>query len=193
MTTRHRRQFVFALLAALPLAQAQAPEEAILAPPPNSAHQAGGLVRFIGRGSGPVKLDGVPVTTKTLHEGVQTAELKPAKPGIHLLEFEGQTLRFLTADEATPGFAAFSPHPPAAQCETCHAVRNGRWRFQRVSLASVCSNCHAREAFQAKHTHEMTVLTDCQLCHNPHGSTTARPAHLKLDRDKACRQCHNLQ
>ena len=165
---------------------------AILAPPLDSAHSSAAPVRFIGRGTGPLKLDGAIVTTQSPHPGVQTAELKPAQPGIHTLEFEGQSVRFSTGP-APETFAAFRPHPPANQCETCHAVRNGRWRFQRVSLASVCSQCHSKDTFQAKHTHEMGVLTDCQLCHNPHGSTAAVPAHLKLPRDAACKQCHALR
>ena len=173
-------------------AAALAAEEpgAILAPPPDSAHPVAGPVRFIGRGAGPFKLDGVAVTTQSPHGGVQTAELRPAKHGVHELEFEGQTLRFSLGP--THGFTAFRPHPPANQCQTCHAVRNDKWRFQRVSLASVCSQCHSKDTFQAKHTHEMALLTDCQLCHNPHGSTTAVPAHLKLAKDAACKQCHAL-
>jgi predicted CXXCH cytochrome family protein len=163
---------------------------AILSPPPDSAHPAASTVRFIGRGGGALKLDGAVVATQSPHEAVQTAELKPEKPGVHTLEFEGQTLRFSLG--SAEKFAAFKPHPPANQCETCHTVRNGRWRFQRVSLASVCSQCHSKETFPAKHTHEMAVLTDCQLCHNPHGSTAATPAHLKLARDAACKQCHAL-
>ena len=193
----HRTRLVCLAAAWLASASALTAEEpgAILAPPPDSAHPAAaaaaGPVRFIGRGAGPLKLDGTTVTTESPHEGVQTAELRSAKPGVHELEFEGQTLRF-SVGPAAPGFTAFRPHPPANQCQTCHAVRNGKWRFQRVSLASVCSQCHAKDTFQAKHTHEMALLTDCQLCHNPHGSTTAVPAHLKLAKDVACKQCHAL-
>lgn len=179
---------IFGLIALL--AQAADEPGPILAPPVDSAHPAGATVRFIGRGAGPLKVDGATVATQSPHDGVQTAELKALAPGVHTLEFEGQALRFSSGPAA--GFTAFRAHPPANQCETCHAVRNGRWRFQRVSLASVCSQCHARETFQVKHTHEMAVLTDCQLCHNPHGSTTAVPAHLKLSRDVACKQCHAL-
>ena len=178
-----------ALIAAAAAAGAEEPG-AILAPPPDSAHPAAGSVRFIGRGAGALKLDGAAFTTQSPHEGVQTAELKTVKPGVHELEFDGQKLRFSIGPAES--FTAFRPHPPANQCETCHTVRNGKWRFQRVSLASVCSQCHAKDTFQAKHTHEMALLTDCQLCHNPHGATTAVPAHLKLAKDAACKQCHAL-
>ncbi len=193
MTLRHSALFLAS--ASLLLLSAADEPGAILSPPPDSTHPAAGPIRFIGRGSGPLKLNGNAVITQSPHEGVQTTELKPAKPGLHTLEFEGQTLRFSLGPAAASGtenFAAFRPHPPANQCETCHAVRNGRWRFQRISLASVCAQCHAKETFQAKHTHEMAVLTDCQLCHNPHGSTTAATAHLKLPREAACKQCHAL-
>ena len=190
-----RQSAFFLASAALLLCAADEPGP-ILAPPPDSAHPAANPIRFIGRGAGPLKLDGIAVATQSPHEGVQTTELKPAKPGVYTLEFEGQTLRFSVGPATaarTGNFAAFHPHPPADRCETCHAGRNGRWRFQRISLASVCSQCHNRETFQARHTHEMAVLTDCQLCHNPHGSTTAATAHLKLPRDAACQQCHALR
>lgn len=191
-------------LAALFLNAEEPAPSPILAPPPQSAHAASsGPVRFIGRSSSSaatpeLKLDGKAVSLTSPHEGVFTAEVAPGAAGVHELEFEGQKLRFAVTDRgaggAPPdGFQAFRPHPPANQCQTCHAVRNGKWRFQRVSLASVCSQCHAKATFPAKHTHEMAVLTDCQLCHNPHGSTTAIPAHLKLSRDTACKQCHALQ
>lgn len=174
------------------------PPSPILAPPPQSAHPAGSPIRFIGssnKATGAIlRLDGKEIALASPHEGVYTTAIPAPPSGEHELEFEGQKLRFATGLAAPPaGFAAFRAHPPANQCETCHAARNGRWRFQRVSLASVCSQCHAREGFPAKHTHEMAVLTDCQLCHNPHGSTAAAPAHLKLKRDAACKQCHALQ
>jgi predicted CXXCH cytochrome family protein len=175
------------LVAALATPQDPPP---ILAPPEGAAFPAGSAVRFIGRGDGPLKLDGQPVETKSPHPGVQTAELKPPA-GEHTIQFGGQTLKLFVGAGAPADTKAFRPHPPANQCETCHAVRNGNWRFVRASLSGVCSACHAKEAFPAKHTHEMAVLADCQLCHNPHGSTAA--AHLKLSKDAACKQCHSLQ
>ena len=184
------RSYLIVLLAAAAVAHAQEPG-AIMAPPPDSAHPATAPVLFICRGAGALKVDGVTTATQSPHENVHTLELTGLTPGLHTLEFGGQTLRFSVGPTAE-NFTAFKTHPPAAQCETCHAVRLGRWRFQRVSLASVCSQCHARETFQAKHTHEMQVLTDCQLCHNPHGSTAAQPAHLKLTPKAACNQCHAL-
>lgn len=188
------------LCGGLALSAEDPPPSPILAPPPQSAHPAGSPVRFIGLGSSgkatgaSLKLDGKEIALTSPHEGVYTAEIPAPAAGEHELEFEGQKLRFAAGLSVPPaGFAAFRAHPPTNQCATCHAVRSGRWRFQRVSLASVCSQCHAKESFPAKHTHEMAVLTDCQLCHNPHGTTTAVPAHLKLKRDVACKQCHALQ
>ena len=180
---------VFALAAALVVAQDPPP---ILAPPEGAVFSAGSAVRFIARGDGALKVDGQAAETKSPHTGVHTAELKPAA-GAHTIEFGGQTLKIFVgpAASAPEGMKAFRPHPPANQCETCHAVRNGNWRFIRASLSNVCSACHAKEAFQAKHTHEMAVLADCQLCHNPHGSTADK--HLKLSKDAACKQCHSLQ
>lgn len=195
----HLKRLIVLTTAALWAAEEPAPQP-ILAPPPGSAHPASaGPIRFIGRGAAAagLKLDGKSVALTSPHEGVHTAELAPGAPGVHELEFEGQKLKFAVTAAGGAGapeeYKAFRPHPPANQCQTCHAARAGKWRFQRISLASVCSQCHAKESFQARHTHEMAVLTDCQLCHNPHGSTVAVPAHLKLARDAACKQCHALQ
>lgn len=159
----------------------------IYAPPDNSQHD--GKVRIIAQteGKGDLKLDGKAIQTESPHPGVATAELTLDK-GIHTLELGDQRVRF--AIQPADGFTPFRPHPPVAQCTSCHAVRNNRWRFTRASLSNVCSACHSKDTFPAKHTHGMDLLPDCQMCHNPHGSTAA--GHMKLSREKACQQCHSL-
>jgi len=160
----------------------------IYSPPPDAAF-ADGKVRVIAQtaGKGELLLDGRPVRTESPHPGVATTLLDLA-PGEYTIALGDQKVRVRVP--AGGGFAPFRPHPPVEQCSTCHAVRNNRWRFTRASLAAVCSACHSRETFPAKHTHGMDVLPDCQLCHDPHGSTA--PAHMKLSREKACQQCHSL-
>lgn len=154
--------------------------------PPEGAVFAGG-VRLIARTDGKAELllDGRKVEVQSPHPGVVTALVKPPD-GAHELALGDQKVRFQVG-----GTATFRPHTPVENCTTCHMARNGRWRFVRASLSSVCSQCHSRDAFPAKHTHLMDVLPDCQLCHDPHGSTAA--AHLKMDKEKACKQCHSLQ
>ncbi|MFN7921687.1 MAG: cytochrome c3 family protein [Bryobacteraceae bacterium] len=176
---------VFLLAPVIAFAQ----DNLILAPPPDSAFPPG-PVRLIARvaGESAVKLDGEAVKVESPHPGVVTAELQPA-PGTHEITLGDQKVRFAVGK--ADGFTAFRPHPPSNSCTTCHAVRNGRWRFVRASLSNVCSQCHSKETFPAKHTHQMDLLPDCQLCHNPHGSTAA--GHMKLARDAACKQCHSLQ
>lgn len=170
------------------LAQDDSPD-LILAPPPDSAFSPG-PVRLIARtgGQNEPKLDGQPIKVESPHAGVVTAELQPS-PGPHEITLGTQKIRFVVGK--ADGFTAFRPHPPANTCNACHAVRNGRWRFIRASLSNVCSQCHSKETFAAKHTHQMDLLPDCQMCHNPHGSTA--PAHMKLSRENACKQCHSLQ
>jgi predicted CXXCH cytochrome family protein len=175
----------------LGLAPAQESPNVIYAPVPDSAH-ASGAVRVVAKSDGQteLRLDGVKVEPQSPLKGVLRADLKPS-PGVHELTLGTQKLRFFSGPAAPPEFRAFREHPPVANCETCHAIKNAEWRFQRITLTGVCSQCHDREAFPKKHTHEMAILPDCQLCHAPHGSTAV--AHLKLEKEKACKLCHSLQ
>jgi len=166
------------------------PANQVLAPPPNALFQKG-PVRVIARTDGNTELllDGKKVTVESPHAGVLTAEVT-VESGVHEVTVGDSRAKFAVGD--APGeWKAFRQHPPVSQCTTCHAVRNGNWRFVRASLASVCSACHNKEKFPEKHTHEMGILTDCQMCHDSHGSTAA--GHLKMSRANACKLCHNLQ
>ena len=180
-------------LAAMALcAAAQEPvDNRIFAPPAGARFPAGASVRVIARMApgAEMKLDGVPLSMESPHPGVATLELK-LTPGAHTFQLGDQSIRVVAGDGVDEG-KPFRAHPPVSNCGACHTVRNGRWRFLRASLSNVCSQCHAKETFPARHTHAMDVLPDCQMCHDPHGSTAA--AHLKMDRDAACRQCHSLQ
>ncbi|MBM3739627.1 MAG: hypothetical protein FJW39_27995 [Acidobacteria bacterium] len=164
-------------------------DPAILAPPRGVAFP-GGEVRVIVRADGKtqLKLDGKPVSAETPAEGVLTAALQLA-PGAHEISYGAETVRVFAGPGPGAEFKPFRPHPPVANCTTCHAVKNGIWTFQRASLATVCSQCHAKDKFPAKHTHEMGILADCQICHDPHGSTAA--AHMRKEKEAACKQCHN--
>ena len=78
-------------------------------------------------------------------------------------------------------------HPPVAEvkCTQCHELSSrGRFRFRNNS----CFDCHPKESFAKVHTHDATVLTECGLCHNAHGSTVK--AHLLYPKETACKQCH---
>jgi predicted CXXCH cytochrome family protein len=157
----------------------------IFSPPEGAVFK--GAVRVIARtaGTSQLKLDGQKVDAQSPHQSVLTALVKPAE-GAHELTLGDQKVRFSVGSAAT-----FRAHAPVENCASCHMIRNGRWRFVRASLATVCSQCHDKEAFPARHTHQMDVLPDCQLCHDPHGSTAA--AQLKMEKEKACKQCHSLQ
>jgi predicted CXXCH cytochrome family protein len=180
---------ILLLLAASALAQDDAGR--ILAPPDAARFKPGEPIRLIARvpAGAAIQVDGAPVATDSPHQGVATAELKLAS-GAHTIALGNQTVRIAVGD-GIDGTKPFRPHPPVSDCTSCHAVRNGRWRYQRASLSNVCSKCHSAATFQPRHTHEMGLLPDCQMCHDPHGSTAA--AHMKMDRDTACRQCHALQ
>lgn len=164
----------------------------IHSPPPDSAFTEG-PVHFIAAASqAKLLLDGQPAPASVPAPGVLFAELTP-KPGLHELALETsegrKALRIYVGPAPPPGFAVFRPHPATASCNNCHAVKDGEWSWKRASLVSICFDCHNRETFPKSHTHVPSVLADCQICHNPHGSTV--PAHLTLSKDKACKQCHN--
>lgn len=182
----HRPRLILLLAALACVAQ---DEPAILAPP-KGATFARGPVRFIARienGAQP-RLDGKALTGESPVPGMVTAELVVG-PGAHEIVLGKETVRFFVGAGASAEFKPFRFHPPMANCNTCHAVKNGEWAFQKPSLVTLCSQCHDRDKFAAKHTHVIGVLADCQICHDPHGSTEV--GHLKKSKEVACKQCHS--
>ena len=184
----HRLSLI-ASIAAICLAQQPAPD--ILSPAADSRFSKG-PVRVIARSeAGAVlRLDGKPIVAESPADGVLLAYLTPAA-GVHEIVLKTakgeQKVRFSVGAEGS--FAPFREHPPVANCQTCHAVKNGVWSLQRASPVLLCSQCHSKESFPKTHTHIPGVLADCQMCHNPHGSATA--AFLTMGKEKACKQCHN--
>ena len=157
--------------------------------PTQDAVVAVGAVRIIARveGKGELRVNGKNVAAESPAAGVLTAEVK-LTAGAHEIAL------FAAGKEEkrkiqVGGKVNFRPHPPAAGCDACHAVKNGEWAFQRASLTGVCFTCHQRDSFAAKHTHVPGVLADCQMCHSAHGSTAV--AHLKMEKAQACKLCHN--
>jgi predicted CXXCH cytochrome family protein len=164
----------------------------IYTPPPDSAFIEGPVPVIAAASQAKLILDGEPVPAAVPAPGVVFAQLKP-KPGLHELALETpqgrKVLRIHVGPAPPPGFPLFRPHPATASCDNCHALKDGEWSWKRASLVSICFDCHSRETFPKSHTHVPAVLADCQICHNPHGSTA--PAHLTLSKEKACKQCHN--
>ncbi len=77
-------------------------------------------------------------------------------------------------------------HPPLqTACTHCHSLSSrGRFRF-----SGGCQACHAKETFIQSHSHEPHELASCGMCHDAHGSSSAKL--LVLSQDVACKQCHN--
>ncbi len=146
-----------------------------------------GPVRIIVRGEGEILLDGKALAAERIAPGVRTMTWDAAS-GAHQLALGPAVVRFHAGGNPPPGWKEFRPHPPAAACDLCHAVKNGEWAMKRASLVSLCFTCHNRPAFPATHTHNVDILAECQSCHFPHGSI--EKAHLKLDKERACKQCH---
>jgi predicted CXXCH cytochrome family protein len=112
-----------------------------------------------------------------------TASLKLG-PGLHELALSsGQKVRVFVpgATSAPSGWGIFKAHPPAAECSACHV---GKW----TTAAASCMACHDAAKFPVTHTHAVSVLEECQLCHQPHGSKTS--FHLRFSKETACKQCH---
>jgi predicted CXXCH cytochrome family protein len=163
-----------------------------LSPLPDSAVPVGPL-RIVAKGTGAGRLliDGKPAETVSPAAGVFRAEVTLAR-GEHELALEskdGLAKIRVFSGEAHGGWKAFRQHPPAATCETCHAVRNGEWTLRRASLAPLCFTCHERGKFPLSHTHNTDILADCQTCHLPHGSQVK--GHLLKPKELACKQCHS--
>ncbi|MBK5293432.1 MAG: hypothetical protein JJE04_17385 [Acidobacteriia bacterium] len=173
---------------AICLGQQAAPD--ILSPAPDSRFSKG-PVRVIARAEGKAELllDGRSIASESPAAGVLLAHVEPAV-GVHEIRLKTekgeQKIRFSVGEGS---FAAFREHPPVAKCETCHAVKNGVWSLQRTSPVLLCFQCHNKETFPKTHTHIPGVLADCQMCHNPHGWSTA--AFLTMKKEQACKLCHN--
>jgi predicted CXXCH cytochrome family protein len=157
-----------------------------------------GPVSVIIRASnkGKLSLDGKPVDFKQSAAGVCTATVN-SSGGLHELSWIDaageQKIKFFVPTEANAasmpaGWKVFKLHPPSAECGTCHVEKQGEWSFKTQSYSETCFDCHDAKAFVQGHAHNDEVLSDCVLCHHPHGST--EPFHLKMSRETACKQCH---
>jgi predicted CXXCH cytochrome family protein len=172
-----------------------APAPAIFRPTDKSVLPNGNL-SFVARivGSGKLLVDGKPAPAASPAPNALMATLK-LTPGEHQLTLESngttQTVKVFVAGAGQPpaGFETFRAHPPGgASCETCHAVKEGKWAFKGVTSSASCIQCHDTSKFAESHTHPVDTLEDCHLCHMPHGSTKVK--HLKFTREVACKQCH---
>lgn len=188
-----KRRIGRSLLLALFVCGGIAAQEAMfLSPLPESVVPPGPL-RVVAKGSGKgrIQVDGKPVETISPVPGVFRAEVT-LPPGEHELSLESESgpakVRVFSGKEHKD-WKVFRQHPPAATCETCHAVKNGEWAMQRASLAPLCFSCHERANFPASHTHNTDILADCQTCHLPHGSQVK--GHLLKPKEAACKQCHS--
>jgi predicted CXXCH cytochrome family protein len=172
---------------------ADAPGPGFLRPLDETIAPAGPLV-VVARtaGKAELRLDGKVVSASQPAPNVITATVNPA-PGSHELALGDQKIRFFVrtaanASSAPAGWGEFKTHPPAATCETCHALKDGAWSLKTDPVADTCFGCHDAKPFPAIHSHNSEVLGECQMCHSAHGSTAK--AHLKMKKELACKQCH---
>jgi len=164
------------------------PGQDILRPVDQSYVKPGPLMVVIKAGSGAqLSLDSAPVALKQEGPGALTALLK-VTAGKHVLVLKDGGSEKRVEFTGGPGQPEFRVHPPAATCDTCHAVKDGAWGFRSLVVSDSCFGCHDTSKFAGIHTHVPDLLPDCQLCHMPHGSAAVK--HLKFTRDVACKQCH---
>ena len=163
----------------------------IMRPADHSAISSGAVDIVATAPAGKLELDGKAITAEQPFPNVLHASVKTA-PGEHLLALVWgggrKEIHFFSGPKPPAGFEAFRQHPPVAEvkCTQCHELSSrGRFRFKNNS----CFDCHQKEGFTKVHTHDATVLTECGLCHNAHGSTVK--AHLLYSKETACKQCHN--
>jgi predicted CXXCH cytochrome family protein len=166
----------------------------ILRPADKSAHVKGSIDIVATAPSGKLELDGKPIPVEQPFPNVFHGVLQAA-PGQHtlVLKWDGgqKEVRFFAGPNAPASFTPFVEHPPNAgvECTQCHELSSrGRFRFK-----GGCFECHTQfrqqEAFAKVHTHPPSVLEQCGMCHNAHGSTVK--SHLLHSKENACKICHN--
>ncbi|MDQ6665572.1 MAG: hypothetical protein M3Z23_14415 [Acidobacteriota bacterium] len=140
--------------------------------------------------AGKLELDGAAVKAEEPFPNVFHVVLK-ASPGEHKLTlvWDGgrKEVRFFVGPNPPSEFKPFHEHPPVAgvACTQCHELsKRGHFRFKE----GACFECHQSVTFAKIHTHDATVLAQCGLCHNAHGSTVK--AHLLYPKETACKLCH---
>lgn len=159
--------------------------------PLDQSSVSAGRLSVVARGStsAELRLDGKVVTVERPGPNAIAATLTLSAGKHELLLKDGGVEKKVTFSAgAAPGFTPFRPHPPAATCQTCHAVKDGAWAFKGDTLAENCFTCHKAESFAVAHSHNSDTLYECQLCHTPHGSSAVK--HLKLKKEVACKLCH---
>lgn len=161
----------------------------ILRPTDQTVLRAGPLT-VVARGpaSARLALDGKSIESVRPAPGVHTAGINPS-PGMHELTLGSARVRFAVGPvTGAAGWKQFRSHPPVAECTACHAVKGGEWTFRSDKIAESCAGCHDLKPFPKLHMHNTEVLNECQLCHQPHGST--EKFHLKMNKETACKICH---
>ena len=191
MLPRGRRLLLF--FAGLLCAAQQPAGPRILRPLDNSVVEKGPLsIIAKSSGDGELKLDGQPLTAAKPANGVLTATVEP-KEGPHELVLTtggaDYKIRFHVGASAPADWKNYRSHPPiAVECTTCHSASGGQWALKEEVAGPSCMTCHDAATFPKAHTHKPEELEECQMCHNPHGSTASR--HLIMTKEVACKQCH---
>ncbi|MCI0627368.1 MAG: hypothetical protein L0387_37945 [Acidobacteria bacterium] len=173
---------------------AQEAEKPGILRPTDQSVLATGSVQVIARAGGEVSLDGKLIRAQQPAAGRQALSVQ-VLPGRHELIWKNAgTQQKIQLFVSTPGGLAapagwkvYTPHPPQAECQTCHAEEKQEG-FKMSTVAETCFTCHQQKTFAAGHAHNDEVFAECVLCHNPHGS--AEKFHLKMSRETACKQCH---
>ena len=162
----------------------------IIKPPDGAWLRVDSVEVIVKSAGGRLLLDGKLVETDEPFPGVFRATVAVA-PGDHTLRLESSDgiheVRFRSGSDSGGVVAEpYVDHPPIrTDCTHCHSVsRRGRFRF-----SGGCQTCHAKEQFIRTHSHEPHELASCGMCHDAHGSSSAKL--LVLTQDQACKQCHN--
>lgn len=159
--------------------------------PPEGAWIQGEQVEIIAKAAeGSLFVDGKPLQPEEPFPGVLHAKVA-VSAGQHTIRLDSADGSSIVSFHAGPtaegqNVKPYADHPPVqVACTHCHSVsRRGRFRF-----SGGCETCHAKEPFIRTHSHEMHELSSCGMCHDAHGSSTAKL--LVLSQEQACKQCHN--
>lgn len=122
-------------------------------------------------------------------------------PGKHTIEADGlKALLFRSTvpdhHDAPVNWQVFRSHPAPAKsaktmsCQSCHKMQSAQSDFLlgRAKTPDACQACHRLVDLRLIHAHVMDPLSDCSLCHDPHGTTW--PSLLVDRKEKLCTKCH---
>lgn len=143
--------------------------------------------------------DGKPLT-KLEKKNIFVASIPTLKTGDRVLTIDGVDYKFKKVSSKDKTVTeSYSNHSPFKivnregvlpfKCEECHKVKEeGGKKVFGFAGTEGCTHCHKD---LSNHNHDMTLLKECNICHDPHGAMIDK--RLLDTKEKLCTQCHEAR